>query len=45
VKFAFNDIVKVTGGRVQGAAVNSEAGIDMDSAAGAENVIRSEELV
>ena len=41
MKFAFNDIVKVTGGRVQGSAVNSEAGIDMGSAAGAENVICS----
>jgi len=28
VKFAFNDIVKITGGRVQGAAVDSVVGFE-----------------
>ncbi len=37
MKFAFEDIVKITGGRVQGAAVNSAAGIDMSSLAGFES--------
>lgn len=32
MKFAFNDIVKITGGRVRGASVGSEAGIEIGDA-------------
>ena len=41
MKFAFNDIVKITGGRVQGAAMDSVAGIDIGSAAGFESGVGS----
>lgn len=37
MKFALEDIVRVTGGRVQGAAMDSVAGIDIGSVAGFES--------